>query len=336
MRIAILCSAHGFGHLARQLGVAEALLARGAAVQVWTAAPPEVVHDYLPGLEVVPATLDVGIVQSDSLTEDLPATARVLAERTAEDAIDGLADRLRGRYDAAIVDIAPAALEACRRAGLPAVAAGNFDWAWTYRHYPLLAPWAARLAAWQAPHHALQMRPGPDLTGFAGTTEVGVVGRYRPPRRPDGVRGSDKAVLVSFGGFGLHALDALLPRIPGVIWLLAAPMTPLDRPDCRFVTGISYPALVGAADAVLTKPGYGIFAETALAGTGVVFVRRPGFPEAASLEAAMLDRGDVAVRSLTAPAVAEALDALWSGPARAPIANVGAARVATLVADLVT
>jgi hypothetical protein len=36
---------------------------------------------------------------------------------------------------------------------------------------------------------------------------------------------------------------------------------------------------------VLTKPGYGIVAETALAGARVVWVDRGPFPEAAALEA---------------------------------------------------
>jgi hypothetical protein len=330
MRLAILCSAHGFGHLARQLAVAEALLARGVTVDVWTAAPAAVVHDYLPGLTVVPARVDVGLVQSDSLTEDLPATARILTDYASEEAIDGLAVRLGG-YDAAIVDIAPTALEACRRADVRVLAAGNFDWAWTYSHFPQLAEWTDQFARWQAPHAALQMRPGPDLTSFASTEEVGVVGRWRAPRRPGGVSATDRLVLVSFGGFGLYSLDRLLPRITGVTWILAAPMTPLDRPDCVYVDGVSYPALVGAADAVFTKPGYGIFSETALAGTPVVFVRRPGFPEAASLELAMTERGDVALDALSAPALTLALERLWSGARRSRMPNVGAARVADLV-----
>ena len=66
-RIGILCSAHGFGHVARQLAVAEVLMDRGADVEVWTAAPKEVVHDYLPRLRVRATRLDVGLVQSDSL-----------------------------------------------------------------------------------------------------------------------------------------------------------------------------------------------------------------------------------------------------------------------------
>ena len=327
MRVGILCTAHGFGHMARQLAVAEALLERGASVDLWTAAPAAVVHDYLPGLPVISEALDVGLVQSDSLTEDLDATRAVLARRGAESAIDALAERLRG-YDVCVADVPPMGLEACGRAGVPVLATSNFDWAWIYGAFPTLKDWGQRFAAWQAPHRALQMRPGPDLSGFASVSEVGVVARWRPPARPPGVAEARKLVLVSFGGFGLHALDAALPRIPGVTWLLAEPMSPLDRPDCVFVEGVTYPALVGAADAVFTKPGYGIYAETERAGTKVAFVRRPGFPEAPFLEAAMEARGDVAMDAVSPVLLEQALEALWSGPPRAPAACPGAAQIA--------
>jgi len=288
-RIGLLCSAHGFGHLARQLAVAEALLAQGDAPEVWTAAPPAVVHDYLPGLPVVSIALDVGLVQRDSLHEDLPATARALERFTSEQFVDGLAQRLdQSGLDAVVVDTAPAALEAARRAGVPALAAGNFDWAWIYSHYPQLQRFAAQFARWQAPHRALRMTPGPALHHFGAVEDVGLVGRWRAPQRVDhpGIH-----VLVSFGGLGLDALSALLPAVPGVTWLLAPPMAPLDRPDCVFVTGVSYPALVGGADWVLTKPGYGIYAETALAGTPVILLPRPGFPESGTLQPAFEARG---------------------------------------------
>jgi hypothetical protein len=121
------------------------------------------------------------------------------------------------------------------------------------------------------------------------------------------VRVAERGVLVSFGGLGLDGLDARLPRIDGVTWLLAAPMPRLDRPDCAFVEGVPYPALVAGADAVLTKPGYGIFAEAALAGTPVVWVPRGAFPEAPFLEAAMRARGDEPAGHDLAGAVRRAL-----------------------------
>ena len=308
MRVALVCSAHGFGHLTRQLALAEGLLARGHEPIVVTAAPDAVLDDYLPGVARVPWRVDVGLVQADSLTEDPEATAAAVARVSAEERIDALAAELRG-FERVVVDLAPAGLEAARRAGVSALAVGNFDWPWIYRHYPALRGTAAQLARWQAAHPAAQLRPGPDLTGFAQVHEAGLLGRRRPA-----VRVAERAVLVSFGGLGLADIDARLPRLDGVTWVVAAPMPRLDRPDVRYVEGVSYPALVAGADAVLTKPGYGIHAETVLAGTPVVFLDRGAFPEAPFLEAAMLARGDVKVAGEVGPA----LDEVWSRPRPAP------------------
>ncbi len=286
MNVAILCSAHGFGHTGRQLALAEALLAEGSAVRLYTAVPPARFAEDAVGIEVVPWTIDVGIQQRDSVTEDPEGTVARVEAVVTDAAIDRLAASLAG-VDVAVVDIAPAALEACRRAGVPAIAVGNFDWAWVYGHYPALAPWVDRWRAWQAPHDACFVGPGPGLFGFRSVRTFGVLGRRRPP-----VRVADTAVLVSFGGFGLEGIDALLPRVDGVRWVLATPMPALDRPDVIHVTGVSYAALVAGADAVLTKPGYGIYAEAALAGTRLVWVDRGAFPEAPYLEAAMHERGD--------------------------------------------
>ncbi len=292
MRVALVCSAHGLGHLTRQLALARALLAAGAHPVVFTAAPA-VVRGYDPSLEVVPWQVDVGLVQRDSLTEDLSATVALLEQRCSEPAIDALASALAG-FDRVVVDTAPVAMEAARRAGLPCLAVGNFDWAWIYRHYPALEAWAARFAAWQAPHPALALEPGPGLHGFATVEPAGLLGRVAPPWP---FEGPERRVLVSFGGAGLESLDALLPEIPGLRWVLAPPMAALPRPDCCLVQGASYPALVAGVDLVFSKPGYGIYAECVLAGTPMVWVRRPAFPEAPILEAAMAARGDLPVQA---------------------------------------
>lgn len=294
MRIAIVCSAHGFGHLTRQLALAARWQAAGAEVVFFSAAPQAILSESLPGARLRPWTVDVGIRQHDSLTEDIPETLRLLEARCADRAVDALAAQLSG-FDRAIVDVAPAGLEAARRAGVPAVAVGNFSWPWTYERYPRLRPWAARLRAWQRPHPAVSLWPGPglDAAHFAAVQQAGLIGRRAAAHPlPEG------SVLVSFGGFGLDALDAALPRIDGVTWVLAPPMAPLDRPDCLYVEGVSYPAMVAGAEVVLSKPGYGIFAEASLARTRLVWVERGAFPEAPYLTAAMTERGDVAVGSV--------------------------------------
>ena len=324
-RVAILASAHGFGHLTRQLAVGEALVRQGAEVTVFTAAPAAVVRETLPEAAVMRWAIDVGVAQRDSVTEDLAETRRLLAERHAEGAIDALARALRG-FDRVIADIPPVGLEAARRAGVPALAVGSFTWPWIYRRYADLEAEAARLEAWQAPHPAAEILPGPGLEGFASVEHFGLVGRTRPAwRAPVG----GAAVLVSFGGFGLDALDALLPRLPGVTWVTAPPTPPLDRDDVLRVEGVPYPALVAGADAVLTKPGYSILAEAALAGTRLVWIDRGAFPEAPWLEAAMIARGDRKVVAAPAAAhedasVAEAVASALASP-RPPAERPGEA-----------
>ena len=286
MKLALVASAHGFGHLTRLLAIGEELRVLGVEPTLFTAAPPQIVEESLPGARLVPWAVDVGLVQQDSLTEDIGATRTALGERCADAAISRLAEALTP-FDRVVSDTAAPALEAARRAKVDAVAMGNFDWAWTYRRYPGLAAWADRFSAWQRPHPGLSLWPGPGLREFDRTAAVGLIGRVRPPHRV-----AERACLVSFGGLGLRHLDALLPRIDGLTWVLAPPMAPLARPDCRFVTGVPYPSLVAGCDLVFTKPGYGILAECILGGTGIVWAHRGAFPEAPFLEAPMRARGD--------------------------------------------
>ncbi len=271
----------------------------GGTATFFTAAPAELFRD-VPHARV-PWTVDVGIAQRDSLTEDPEETRRRVDVVITEAAIDRLAEALRG-FDRAVVDIAPPGMEAARRAGVPALAVGNFDWTWIYRHYPGLTDVADRFAAWQRPHPGLALWPGPGLSGFASVERFGLVGRRAPP-----VRVADRAVLVCFGGFGLDGLDALLPRIDGITYVLAPPMRHLERDDVRWVGTTPFPALVAGADALLTKPGYGIFAEAALAGTPIVWVDRGVFPEAPFLETALAARGDIKAAALNPNALSVAL-----------------------------
>ncbi len=316
MHLAIVASAHGYGHATRDVALADALAGRGHRVTLFTATPAQVLGHQYP---LVTWRADVGLVQPDSLREDLDATRTALESCGSNAAIDALAAAL-SPFDGVIADIAPTALEAARRAGVPAVAMGNFDWAWIYRHYPALSDYAERFAAWQAPHPAVQLRPGPDLLGFRRVSEGGLLARRCAPRRaPVPAR---RHVLVGFGGFGLEHLDVLLPQLPDVAWIFAPPMGRPPRADCHFIGDIPYSALLAGADAVLTKPGYGMVAEAAVAGVPLLWFDRGKFPEAPILESAMYARGDRKVPAVPGidsneqvrAALAAALHAIWLQP----------------------
>ncbi len=293
MKLGVLVSAHGFGHLTRQLAIGAALREHGLEPVFFTTAPATVLRESLPDPAIVPWACDVGLAQPDSLRVDFARTHALLAERCSDAAVDRLAAALAAqRVSAVVADLPPTGLEAARRAGLPALGIGNFDWAWIYDHFPDLRGWAGRFRAWQAPHPALHLWPGPALTGFARVDRGPQVGRRAPAHAFDA---PDHHVLVSFGGFGLADLDAWLPALPGVRWVLSPPMARLDRPDVTWVEGVPYPALVAGVDAVLTKPGYGILAEACLAGTPLAWVPRGDWPETPHLASAMAARGDVCV-----------------------------------------
>ena len=207
------------------------------------------------------------------------------------------------------------------------VAVGNFDWPWIYRHYPALADHADRLAAWQRPHPALFLTPGPGLSGFASVELLPVVGRLRPAAALP-----PRTVLVSFGGFGLTVLRRLLPHIPGVTWATSPPMPDLARSDSIYPTAPD-PALVAGADAVLTKPGYGIYAECVLSGTPAVWVERGAFPEAPWITAPMKEAGGMAIgcgpqHPDFSHRLANALEAVWSRPPPTPLPSTGARQAA--------
>lgn len=302
MRIGIVASAHGYGHATRDAVLARTLQARGHRVTLFSAAPVAVLGD---DLDVLPLVADVGLVQHDSLTEDLPATrSRLDAFRLDPAPLFGL-DRL-------VVDISPFVLRAASEVGVPAVAMGNFDWAWVYGHYQELGHWAARFGQWQAVHRAVSLFPGPGLVGFADVVSCGLLARSAPP-----VRVASRAVLACFGGFGVNALDALLPELPGVTWVLAPPMPRLSRPDAIYIDDVPFPALVAGAHALFTKPGYGVFAEATVAGTPIAYLDRGAFPEAPFLEAHLAARGDEKVAAEPG-AVAAGLARLWSRP-RPPV-----------------
>ena len=316
MRVAVLCSAHGFGHVTRQIVLIQGLLDRGLEVVLFTAAPREIVHASLSGVPCISWGIDAGIAQRDSIQEDLDETLMLLEERCSDHAIDRLARAVYG-FGFALVDTAPAALEACRRAGVPAIAIGNFDWAWIYRHYEPLRDWADRFAAWQAPHPAIELTPGPGMHGFSSVTHGGLVGRREAPLRIAARR--ERSVLVSFGGFGLEGLEDWLPRIKGIRWLMAPPMSQFNRPDCSFVKDVPYPALVAGSDLIFTKPGYGIFAEAALAGTPIVWLDRGSFPEAPYLEVALRARGDRKLEEMSSDALEQTVQARLADPTPDPV-----------------
>ena len=342
-------SGHGFGHMTRLCEVLRAVRARAPALPLTVVGevPEALVRRAVPGpVAFRAARCDVGLAQLDALHIDEPGTAArcrafdaTFEVRAAEEA-----DFLRGAGARAVLgDIPPLAFAAAARAGLPGLALGNFSWDWIYRHLarrePSLLASAERAAqAYRAATLLLELPFAGDLSAFARREAVGFVAR-RPAvprqeaRRQLGLDGRP-AVLVSFGGVGLPGLrrEALAAREPGLRFLL-----PDDLPGARLeALGLDYPDVVGAADVVVTKPGYGIVTDAIGAGTRLVYTERGDFPEYPIMVAEMprwLACAHVSNADLRQGLVGEAVRSVLASPMPPPPDLGGAGRAAERILE---
>jgi hypothetical protein len=88
-----------------------------------------------------------------------------------------------------------------------------------------------------------------------------------------------KLVTYQLGGIGGEAMQAGLPVIPGVHWLL--PGGCRGRRDCSAISDLGLPFIdvLASSDLLLTKPGYGSLIEAACHGVPVLYVARHDWPE---------------------------------------------------------
>jgi L-arabinokinase len=292
-------TAHGYGHMTRLCEVLSAVRARAPALPITFvgALPERMVRRAVPGpLTFRAVATDVGLVQRDALEIDLAeSAARCRAFDATWDArVEVEVAFLRGAGARLVLSDLPALpFEAAARAGVPAAGLGNFSWDWIYRHlagrHPSLAASAARAAAAYGQAALLLELPFTgDLSAFPRREPIGLVAR-RPRLGRDEARrrlGLDArpAVLVSFGGVGVPGLSpAALARLEGLRFLFPEELE-VDRLERL---GLHYPDVVGAADVVVTKPGYGIVTDAIAAGTRLVYTDRGDFPEYPLLVAGM-------------------------------------------------
>lgn len=310
-------SGHGFGHASRQIEVINALLRvrPDVLVDVRTRAARWLFDLTVEGpFTYTGVDTDVGVVQVDALTPDLPATLDRAQHfyATAGDRAAREAEALeRAGASVVVADVPPIAFAAAALAGVPAVALTNFTWDWIYEDYEQALgvttglPQALRRLqgpaeeGWRLPMHG-------GFEGFRHVRDLPLVARVSRRGRTEtrqhlGWTDTRQVVLVSFGGIGLSGLP--LDRVAAREDLLvvttdeppAAPSGDRALATTRadgvvvlderrlYQEGLRYEDVVAAADVVVTKPGYGIIAECVANETAMLFTERGRFAEYGAL-----------------------------------------------------
>jgi L-arabinokinase len=310
--IVFYISGHGFGHASRSIEVINAILARRPETRIGVrTSAPRWLFDLTVKGKVTFSTLecDTGVVQVDALTLDEADSIR-RASAFHGDLVTRAASETRvlRELGAGLIvgDIPPLAFAVGASAGIASIGLSNFTWDWVYADYPRvrLAPSLLPTirGAYAKASMALRLPMSGGFESFSNVKDIPFVARHATRTREEVCKllklPADKPlVLVSFGGYGLSGLDAEpLSRFKKYT-VVNTSNVPLGRArkeaaaterkgsyisvneEAMYDAGVRYEDLVGAAEAVVTKPGYGIVAECIANDTAVLYTPRGHFPE---------------------------------------------------------
>jgi len=145
----------------------------------------------------------------------------------------------------------------------------------------------------------------------------------------------EKLILLAMGGIEYRLPVECWRRIPGVRWLVPQAWG-IERSDMTSFEslGLPFSDVLASCDAVLTKPGYGTFADAACAGVPVLYVSRRDWPEEPYLVQWLRQNGvcrEVERERLQSGDFENVLRDLWSQPKPvAPVAS-GAGEAAEIL-----
>jgi hypothetical protein len=302
--LALVVSAHGFGHAARSSAIIEALWQRRPDLrfEIFTTVPRWFFAQSLTApFSLRRCTTDVGLVQRTPLEEDLGATADRLDRLLDPErgSVERLAERI-GRLGcrALLADIAPLGIAAAHRLGIPAVLLENFTWDWIYAGYgglePRLEVHGETLAALSATAD-LHIQTEPACRPLAAAVAVPPVARRRRAspaavRRSLGVPDDARLVVLTMGGVGWSYRGLAAAERHRRAWFAVPGGAERLRRRGRvlllpFHSELFHPDLVQAADVVVGKLGYSTVAETYQARSAMAFIGRPRFRETSVLAA---------------------------------------------------
>jgi UDP:flavonoid glycosyltransferase YjiC (YdhE family) len=295
VRVALVVSGHGFGHAVRSAVVARELLNRGTDVVVRSDAPEWLFPMAATRLPSPGWPIDVGVAQRDGLELDIDETRRrwdafgEAFERRAATEAELLLD---ANVDVVLGDVPPLGFAAAALAGIPSAAMTNFTWDWIYAAWHgFEEPIACIRAAYRQADVLLRLpmhSTDPEaFSPFRRIEDVPLVARQATEsrsavRRRLGLPADATVVMLSFGGFDTARLDvsALGAWRRYLFVVTSGPGTTAPPTNVRVVgQQLDYAALVGACDAVVTKPGYGIVADCLVNRVPILYTDRGPFRE---------------------------------------------------------
>lgn len=341
-------SAHGYGHVAQTAPVVRELMRNvpGLRVTVRSAAPYALLRQrFLCDFQHLPLAFDFGMRMANAVDVEVEESAAAYRDFHAdwEHKVGREAEAMRRlKPDLLLANVPYLSLAAARMAGVPAVGMCSLNWADIYGHYCAhdgvgRVIHAQMLEAYNSARCFLQPQPSmpmPDLVNVFRISPIAQLGRRQRATiaRQGALKDGERLVLVAMGGMEFRLPIERWPNSPGVRWLVPQAWGVARDDVTAFETlGLSFSDVLASSDAVLTKPGYGTFAEAACAGVPVAYVARADWPEEPYLVQWLSRNGvcaEVQRGVLQTGELAALLQALWAQPLPPRPRATGAAEAA--------
>ena len=348
----VAVSSHGFGHLAQTAPVVNALAERipRLRVTVQCALPAAVLRAHLcVPFDHIDESPDIGMRMADSLDVLAEPTFSAYAElhRNWSRQVDRETRRLSALApDLILSNIAYLPLAAAAAAGIPSAAMCSLNWAECFLAYCGDRPGAddiygQMVAAYGKAETFFNPAPSMPMPGLGNLRTVGPIARLGRNRREElnsrlDLVGETRLVVVSLGGIFTALPIGDWPGVPSIRYVVSGTEVP-RRPDVFALeaAGLPFIDVLASADAVITKPGYGTFAEAACNGVPLLYVRRTVWPEEPHLVDWLRRHarcGELTREQLRTGRFHDVLAALWETGARPKVNPGGAHEIADTLA----
>ncbi len=291
----VAVTAHGYGHLAQVAPVVRELRRRTADLQITLQGniDPQFAVARLPaGVHYIDRPADVALPMTGPLHAQWQAGLEVYRAFDAEYPTRLAEQEALFRAhppDLVLADVPWLPLDAARRLGIPGVGLCSLNWHDILVDGPLGAQvptaMAARMrAAYGNAELFIRPRPSMPMTWLENGRDVGPIADSRPRdpaglRRRLGIAAETHVVLMLFGGAGSLRLPRGWEPPADVVLLTPIADAAAGRARVLLVAEDVLPDALASCDLVLTKPGYGTFAEAGCAGVPVLYVPRGDWPE---------------------------------------------------------
>jgi hypothetical protein len=357
----VAISSHGFGHLSQVAPVVNRLheLIPQLKITIRAALPEAQLRSRIHHLDTLQhASDDFGMVMNHAFSVDTQASlARYESlHQDWDQKVKALAQQLiDAKVDVVLADVPYRPLAAAQVAGIPSVALCSLNWADILSHYVGLDKPQAIIhtmyAAYQSAHYFLQPAPCMAMPKLGNQRTIGPCCAPGVAQRKTLLNAIQQhkqlnnpwLILVGMGGIPFElSLEHWPTQHQGrPLCYLVSPSSAKTHPNALSVdaTVLSYSDLVASVDVIITKPGYGMFAEAAAAGVPVLFTARGDWPETEALVTWLQDKAhcaQITTDALRAGAFEQELSQLLDQGPYTPVAPTGNDEAAALIAGLFT